>query len=39
MSTEAVPGFGEMTADDLIRAGRADEVLDHVRAVDAGVSA
>lgn len=39
MSTEAVPGFGEMTADDLISAGRADEVLDHVRAVDAGVSA
>ena len=39
MSTEAVPGFGEMTADDLISAGRANEVLDHVCAVDVGVSA
>lgn len=39
MSGVPVPGFGEKTANDLIREGRADEVLDHVKSVEAGVFA
>ena len=34
-----MPGFSGMTAMQLVREGRADEVLDYIDAVDAGVHA
>jgi Protein of unknown function (DUF2384). len=37
--TEPLPGFSGMTAMQLVREGRADEVLDYIDAVDAGVHA
>jgi len=36
---EALPGFGSSTAARLVRAGRGNEVLDFVAAVDAGIFA
>ena len=37
--SEPLPGFSGQTAMQLVRSGRADEVLDYVDAVDAGVHA
>jgi uncharacterized protein (DUF2384 family) len=37
--SEPLPGFSGMTAMQLVRAGRAEEVLDYIDAVDAGVHA
>jgi hypothetical protein len=37
--SEPLPGFSGQTAMQLVRAGRADEVLEFVDAVDAGVYA
>lgn len=37
--SQPLPGFSGQTAMQLVRAGRADEVLDYVDAVDAGVHA
>jgi hypothetical protein len=37
--SEPLPGFSGQTAMQLVRAGRADEVLDYIDAVDAGVHA
>jgi uncharacterized protein (DUF2384 family) len=37
--SEPLPGFSGMTAMQLVRAGRAEEVLDYIDAVDAGVYA
>lgn len=37
--SEPLPGFGGRTAMDLVRAGRAAEVMEYVDAVDAGVYA
>jgi hypothetical protein len=37
--SEPLPGFSGQTAMQLVRGGRADEVLDFVDAVDAGVYA
>jgi hypothetical protein len=37
--SQPLPGFSGMTAMQLVRAGRADEVLDYMDAVDAGVHA
>ena len=37
--SEPLPGFSGMTAMQLVRDGRADEVLDYIDAVDAGVHA
>lgn len=37
--SEPLPGFSGMTAMQLVRSGRADEVLDYIDAVDAGVHA
>lgn len=37
--SEPLPGFSGQTAMQLVRGGRADEVLDFVDAVDAGVHA
>ena len=37
--SEPLPGFGGQTAMQLVRAGRADRVLDFIDAVDAGVYA
>lgn len=37
--SEALPGFSGQTAMQLVRSGRADEVLDYIDAVDAGVHA
>ena len=37
--TTPVPRFGERTAKDLVKAGRDDEDIEYLRAVDAGVSA
>jgi hypothetical protein len=37
--SEALPGFSGQTAMQLVRNGRADEVLDYIDAVDAGVHA
>lgn len=37
--SEPLPGFSGQTAMQLVRAGRADEVLDYIDAVDAGVFA
>tara|TARA_R110000751_G_C13427528_1_gene441118 strand:+ start:144 stop:494 length:351 start_codon:yes stop_codon:yes gene_type:complete len=37
--SEPLPGFSGMTAMQLVREGRADEVLDYIDAVDAGVHA
>ncbi len=37
--SEPLPGFSGMTAMLLVREGRADEVLDYIDAVDAGVHA
>jgi hypothetical protein len=37
--SEPLPGFSGQTAMQLVRAGRADDVLDYVDAVDAGVHA
>lgn len=34
--TTPIPGFGERTAKDLVKAGRSDEVIEYFRAVDAG---
>jgi hypothetical protein len=36
---EPLPGFSGQTAMQLVRSGRADEVLDYIDAVDAGVHA
>lgn len=35
--SEPLPGFSGQTAMQLVRSGRADDVLDYVDAVDAGV--
>jgi len=37
--SEPLPGFSGMTAMQLVRDGRADDVLDYIDAVDAGVHA
>ena len=37
--TSSIPGFGERTAKDLVKAGRGDEFIEYFRAVDAGVFA
>ncbi len=37
--SEPLPGFSGSTAMQLVRAGRADDVLDYIDAVDAGVYA
>ena len=37
--SEPLPGFSGQTAMQLVRGGRADEVLDYIDAVDAGVHA
>ncbi len=37
--SEPLPGFSGMTAMQLVRAGRAEDVLDYIDAVDAGVHA
>src|SRR6478736_5922242 len=37
--SEPLPGFSGQTAMQLVRSGRADEVLDYIDAVDAGVHA
>ena len=37
--SEPLPGFSGLTAMQLVRDGRADEVLDYIDAVDAGVHA
>ncbi len=37
--SEPLPGFSGQTAMQLVRSGRADDVLDYVDAVDAGVHA
>jgi hypothetical protein len=37
--SEPLPGFSGQTAMQLVRRGRADEVLDYIDAVDAGVHA
>lgn len=37
--SEPLPGFSGQTAMQLVRGGRADDVLDYVDAVDAGVHA
>lgn len=37
--SEPLPGFSGQTAMQLVRQGRADEVLDYIDAVDAGVFA
>ena len=37
--SEPLPGFSGQTAMQLVREGRADDVLDYVDAVDAGVHA
>ena len=37
--SEPLPGFSGQTAMQLVRSGRADEVLEYIDAVDAGVYA
>src|SRR3984893_18253458 len=37
--SEPLPGFSGLTAMQLVRSGRADEVLEYIDAVDAGVHA
>ena len=37
--SEPLPGFSGQTAMQVVRSGRADEVLDYIDAVDAGVHA
>jgi uncharacterized protein (DUF2384 family) len=37
--SEPLAGFGGMTAMHLVREGRADEVMDYIDAVDAGIYA
>jgi uncharacterized protein (DUF2384 family) len=37
--SEPLPGFSGQTAMQLVRSGRADEVLDYIDALDAGVHA
>ena len=37
--SEPLPGFSNQTAMQLVRDGRADDVLDYVDAVDAGIHA
>lgn len=37
--TEALPGFSNATARQLVEAGRGQEVLDLIAAVDAGIFA
>ena len=37
--SEPLPGFSGQTAMQLVRSGRADDVLDYVDAIDAGVQA
>lgn len=37
--SEPLPGFSGQTAMQLVRGGRADDVLDYIDAVDAGVHA
>ncbi|MER9136026.1 MbcA/ParS/Xre antitoxin family protein [Mesorhizobium sp. M0830] len=37
--SEPLPGFSGQTAMQLVRSGRADEVLDYIDAVDAGIHA
>lgn len=37
--SEPLPGFSGQTAMQLVRSGRADEVLDYIDAVDAGIYA
>jgi hypothetical protein len=37
--SEPLPGFSGLTAMQLVRSGRADEVLDYIDAIDAGVHA
>ena len=38
-NTEFLPGFSGATARDLVEAGRGQEVLDYIAAVDAGIHA
>lgn len=35
--SERLPGFGGLTAQQLVDAGRGDEVLEFIDAVDAGI--
>ncbi len=37
--SEALPGFSGLTAMQLVRSGRAEDVLDYIDAIDAGVQA
>ncbi|MCK9549519.1 MbcA/ParS/Xre antitoxin family protein [Aquamicrobium sp.] len=37
--SEPLPGFSGQTAMQLVRAGRADEVLEYIDAIDAGIFA
>lgn len=37
--SEPLPGFSGQTAMQLVRSGRADEVLDYIDAIDAGIHA
>jgi hypothetical protein len=37
--SEPLPGFSGLTAMQLVRSGRADDVLDYIDAIDAGVHA
>ena len=37
--SEPLPGFSGQTAMQLVRGGRADEVLDYIDAIDAGIHA
>ena len=37
--SEPLPGFSGQTAMQLVRSGRADDVLDYIDAVDAGIHA
>ena len=38
-NTGILPGFSGATARNLVEAGRGQEVLDHIAAVDAGIHA
>lgn len=35
--TKAVPGFGGLTTFDLVESGRADDLIQYIEAVDAGI--
>lgn len=35
--TAALSGFGDLTAFDLVESGRADDLIEYVEAIDAGI--